>query len=90
MFDSDLLDDAAATPLGRRKQLSEMVKKSDDEIKAMTPDQIREMMKKGADLDEKGEPKQKDSSLKIRIELDLEVEVHLTARVQGDITIGLL
>lgn len=87
---SDLLDDAAATPLGRRKALSDMVKKSDDEIKAMTPDQIREMMKKGADLDEKGEPKQKDSSLKIRIELDLEVEVHLTARVQGDITIGLL
>ncbi|CZT20513.1 uncharacterized protein RCC_06373 [Ramularia collo-cygni] len=30
------------------------------------------------------------SSLKIRIELDLDVEVHLTARVRGDITIGLL
>lgn len=56
----------------------------------MTPDEIRKMMQKGADLDDKGEPKQKDSSLKIRIELDLEVEVHLTARVQGDITIGLL
>jgi hypothetical protein len=30
------------------------------------------------------------SSLKIRIELDLEVEVHLTARVKGDVVIGLL
>lgn len=86
----ELLDDPAATPLGRRKQLSDMVKMSDEEIKNMTPDEIRKMMQKGADLDDKGEPKQKDSSLKIRIELDLEVEVHLTARVQGDITIGLL
>ncbi|KEQ61052.1 uncharacterized protein M437DRAFT_53383, partial [Aureobasidium melanogenum CBS 110374] len=32
----------------------------------------------------------RDSSLKIRIELDLDVEVHLTARIKGDITIGLL
>lgn len=32
----------------------------------------------------------KDSSLKIKIELDLEVEVDLYARVQGDITIGLM
>lgn len=63
---------------------------SDDELKALSPDQIRAALKNGADLDEKGEPKTKDSSLKIRIELDLEVEVHLTARVQGDITIGLL
>ena len=30
------------------------------------------------------------SSLKIRIQLDLDVEIHLTARVKGDITIGLL
>nr|POE65886.1 hypothetical protein CFP56_57576 [Quercus suber] len=85
-----LLDDPAATPLGRRNQLKDMVKMSDDEIKALTPDQIRKVMEKGADLDEAGKPKTKDSSLKIRIELDLEVEVHLTARVQGDITIGLL
>ena len=34
--------------------------------------------------------KEEKSSLKIRIELDLEVEVHLTARVKGDVTIGLL
>ncbi|KAK5118430.1 hypothetical protein LTR62_002944 [Meristemomyces frigidus] len=34
--------------------------------------------------------KEEKSSLKIRIELDLEVEVHLTARVKGDIVIGLL
>ncbi|SPO06226.1 uncharacterized protein DNG_08915 [Cephalotrichum gorgonifer] len=32
----------------------------------------------------------KDSSLKIKIELDLEAEVNLYARVKGDITIGLL
>jgi hypothetical protein len=67
-----------------------MAKKTDEEIKAMTPDEIRKAMIQGADLDDEGNPKQKDSSLKIRIELDLEVEVHLTARVQGDVTIGLL
>lgn len=67
-----------------------MVKMSDEDLKALTPEQLREVMKKGADLDDNGKPKQKDSSLKIHIELDLEVEVHLTARVQGDITIGLL
>jgi hypothetical protein len=32
----------------------------------------------------------RDSSLKIKIELDLEVEVDLYARVQGDVTIGLM
>ena len=31
-----------------------------------------------------------DSSLKINIELDLEVEVDLYARVKGDVTIGLM
>jgi len=85
-----LLDDPASTPLGRRKNLKDMAKKSDEEIQAMTPDEIRKAMIQGADLDDQGNPKQKDSSLKIRIELDLEVEVHLTARVQGDVTIGLL
>jgi hypothetical protein len=87
---SGLLDDPASTPLGRRKNLKDMAKKTDEEIKAMTPDEIRKAMIQGADLDDEGNPKQKDSSLKIRIELDLEVEVHLTARVQGDVTIGLL
>ncbi|KAL1589770.1 hypothetical protein WHR41_01558 [Cladosporium halotolerans] len=86
----ELLDDPAGTPLGRRKQLKELSKMSDEEIKNLSPDQIKEIMKNGADLNEKFEPNQKDSSLKIRIELDLEVEVHLTARVQGDVTIGLL
>jgi len=42
-----------------------MVKMSDEEIKNMSPDEIRKMMQKGADLDDKGEPKQKDSSLKV-------------------------
>ena len=63
---------------------------SDEELKDIKPEDLREIMKRGADLDANGKPNQKDSSLKIRIELDLEVEVHLTARVQGDITIGLL
>lgn len=67
-----------------------MVKMSDEELKALSPEELRKVMERGADLDENGKPKQKDSSLKIHIELDLEVEVHLTARVQGDITIGLL
>lgn len=31
----------------------------------------------------------KDASLMVGIKLDLEAEVHLTARVRGDITIGL-
>ena len=87
---SDLLNDPAKTPLGRRQQLKDMVTMSDDDIKNMTPAQIRDILKNGADLDEKGNPKQKDGSLKIHIQLDLEVEVHLTARVQGDVTIGLL
>ncbi|KAK3113662.1 hypothetical protein LTR53_008844 [Teratosphaeriaceae sp. CCFEE 6253] len=34
--------------------------------------------------------KDEKSSLKIRIELNLDVEVHLTARIKGDIVIGLL
>lgn len=63
---------------------------SDEELKAMSPADIRKALQNGADLDDKGNPKTKDSSLRIRIELDLEVEVHLTARVQGDVTIGLL
>ena len=85
-----LLDDPATTPLGRRKQLKDIANMKDEEIAAMDPKDIKAALTAGADLDEKGNPKQKDSSLKIRIELDLEVEVHLTARVQGDITIGLL
>ncbi|KAI5359304.1 hypothetical protein Slin15195_G069320 [Septoria linicola] len=36
------------------------------------------------------EKEDKPSSLQIRIKLDLDVEIHLTARVKGDITIGLL
>jgi len=63
---------------------------SDEEIAKLSPAEIKKFMKTGADLNEKGEPNQKDSSLRIHIELDLDVEVHLSARVQGDITIGLL
>ncbi|KAI9661751.1 MAG: hypothetical protein M1821_008990 [Bathelium mastoideum] len=41
---------------------------------------------KGA-TDEKGNLK--DAALMVGIKLDLEAEIHLTARVKGDITIGL-
>lgn len=67
-----------------------MAKMSDEEIKNMSAADIKKALIAGADLDDNGNPKQKDSSLKIRIELDLEVELHLTAKVQGDVTIGLL
>lgn len=33
--------------------------------------------------------KQKDAALLLGIKLDLEAEIHLTARIRGDITIGL-
>jgi hypothetical protein len=36
------------------------------------------------------EGKPKDPSLQISIKLDIAVEVHITARVKGDIIIGLL
>lgn len=87
---NELLADPATTPLGRRKQLQDASKLTDDQLKELTPDQIRTMFMSGADLDKDGKPKTKDSSLKIQIQLDLDVEVHLTARIQGDITIGLL
>ncbi|KAF2812341.1 uncharacterized protein BDZ99DRAFT_461063 [Mytilinidion resinicola] len=41
---------------------------------------------KGA-VDEKGNLK--DAALLLGIKLDLEAEIHLTARIRGDITIGL-
>ncbi|MCJ1308645.1 hypothetical protein MMC25_002298 [Agyrium rufum] len=41
-------------------------------------------------LDRPVKEDQKESSLKINIQLDLEVEVDLYARVKGDITIGLM
>ncbi|KXS94647.1 hypothetical protein AC578_5554 [Pseudocercospora eumusae] len=33
---------------------------------------------------------EKKNSLRINIELDIDIEIHLTARIKGDITIGLL
>jgi hypothetical protein len=38
-------------------------------------------------VDENGKPK--DAALLLGIKLDLEAEIHLTARIRGDITIGL-
>lgn len=42
-------------------------------------------------IKDRPQPKEtRDSSLKIKIELDLEAEVDLYARVKGDITVGLM
>ena len=66
------------------------------ELKAHMEKAVQQGRSQGVDAGKTGEdgkPKKKtveDSSLKIRIELNLDVEIHLTARVQGDITIGLL
>ena len=38
-------------------------------------------------VDDNGKPK--DAALLLGIKLDLEAEIHLTARIRGDITIGL-
>ncbi|KAK3636184.1 hypothetical protein LTR56_014347 [Elasticomyces elasticus] len=71
-------------------------------IKDMTQEEINDLMKsigykRYTDLleeqirdDIKKKTEDEKSSLKIRIELNLDVEVHLTARVKGDIVIGLL
>ncbi|KAK5725244.1 hypothetical protein LTR17_013113 [Elasticomyces elasticus] len=71
-------------------------------IKDMTQEEINDLMKsigykRYTDLleeqirdDIKKKTEDEKSSLMIRIELNLDVEVHLTARVKGDIVIGLL
>lgn len=42
-------------------------------------------------IKDRPEPQEtRDSSLKVKIELDLEAEVDLYARVKGDVTIGLM
>ncbi|BDD59735.1 hypothetical protein MPDQ_002899 [Monascus purpureus] len=42
-------------------------------------------------IKDRPQPKEtRDSSLKVKIELDLEAEVDLYARVKGDVTIGLM
>ena len=41
-------------------------------------------------VDRQGRKPASDSSVRINIELDLEVEVDLYARVKGDVTIGLM
>lgn len=42
-------------------------------------------------IKDRPQPKEtRDSSLKIKVELDLEAEVDLYARVKGDVTIGLM
>lgn len=72
----DITKDVAMQPLqGGKKQLSQAI--GDDALKEI--DDQREATK--------GDDKQ---SLQIKISLDLDVEVHLSARVKGDITIGLL
>ncbi|KAH9824491.1 hypothetical protein Tdes44962_MAKER04442 [Teratosphaeria destructans] len=64
----------------RQEQIDSLIKtRGYKAYTGMLEQQIRDDIKKN-----------EKSSLKIRIELDLEVEVHLTARVKGDVTIGLL
>jgi hypothetical protein len=41
-------------------------------------------------LPENADGKPKDPSLQISVKLDIAVEVHLSARIRGDIVIGLL
>ena len=49
----------------------------------------QDLVKQQAELNGR-KKEQKEGSLRIHIDLDLEVEIHLTARVKGDINIGLL
>ena len=75
--------DPAKSMLGGRNPAAMTVA----DIEKMTPaQQLQALQESHA----QGKKDQKDSSLKIRIELDLDVEIHLTARVKGDIVIGLL
>jgi hypothetical protein len=69
--------DIAMPPLRSRKKLI-----SEDVGEAMM-DQIDEQRMEKKDKEDK-------ESLRIHISLDLDVEVHLSARIKGDITIGLL
>ncbi|WVQ85766.1 hypothetical protein IAT38_007933 [Cryptococcus sp. DSM 104549] len=87
-------EDSAFTPLkGRRRKPAssneveegEMVKKSGEG--EMAEKASGEIAKEEKDIDKGG--KEDKGSLRINIALDLEVEVHLTAKVKGDITIGL-
>lgn len=59
------------------------------------PQQPQFVMQDGAvrqsRIKDRPQPKEtRDSSLKIKVELDLEAEVDLYARVKGDVTIGLM
>lgn len=59
------------------------------------PQQPQYMLANGAvrqsRIKDRPQPKEtRDSSLKIKVELDLEAEVDLYARVKGDVTIGLM
>lgn len=81
-YRTDSTTDAAKQQLGNRKPADS---NSLDKLKLSPRDK--------EDKDDKDDKDKKDdeqSSLKIKITLDLEVEVHLTARIKGDITIGLL
>ena len=81
--DSIPVDDPAKAVLGNRKPTDVPA----EELANMTPDQLKGTVNSAV---EQGKKDQKDSSLKIKIELNLDVEIHLTARIKGDITIGLL
>ena len=77
--------DPAKSALGGRKPTDI----TQAELEQMTPEQQLALVK---DAHAQGKKDEKDGvgSLRIKIELDIDVEVHLTARVKGDIVIGLL
>ncbi|GAB7346846.1 hypothetical protein MBLNU459_g1932t1 [Dothideomycetes sp. NU459] len=75
--------DAAKIPLGGRKAGDATAK----DLEKMSPEQQLATVQKAK---EEGANESEPSSLKIKIHLDLDVEVHLTARIKGDIVIGLL
>lgn len=65
------------------------------QVQPQQPQQPQFVMQNGAvrqsRIKDRPQPKEtRDSSLKIKVELDLEAEVDLYARVKGDVTIGLM
>lgn len=79
----------ASLPPGKNNALKDNAMQPLQTRKKLLSEDIGEAMM--AQMDEqRAAKKDEKQSLKINISLDLDVEVHLSARVKGDITIGLL
>ena len=74
---------------GNRKSRDPLDDENDEHMTDSQKKAKQDLRERRARLDGEQDNK-KGGSLKIHINLDLDVEVHLTARVKGDITIGLL